>query len=244
MPVKQYCRGFAHDSVFEKVIIMVSRLSALLFVSVLLGTAAFAQPAESKPSSDEMKAAQAIMAAPDPAKKLKAGEDFIKKFPKSAIRPRVAHGLIDQISAVTDAGQKVALAQEFQQAFSEPSEQDAIVPVLLEGLSRAKRSDEVFTTGTTYLSKNPDAVMVLIQLLATGADEAKNKNTKFVAQSLQYGKHLVELLDAGKKPAAFDDAAWTKYKTDAMPSIYQSLGLLSLVSDDHAQAVPNYSQAD
>jgi len=243
MPVTQYCRRFAQYSGFEKVIIMVSRLSALLFASVLLGTAAFAQPAESKASPDEMKAAQAIMAAPDPAKKLQAGEDFIKKFPKSSIRPRVARGLVDQISAVTDAGQKVTLAQEFQKAFSEPSEQDEIVPVLLEGLSQAKRSDEVFTTGTAYLSKNPDALMVLIQVLATGAEEAKNKNTKFVTQSLQYGKHLVELLDAGKKPADIEEAAWTKYKTETMPSIYQSVGLLNLVSGDRAQAVANYSKA-
>ena len=222
---------------------MVSRLSALLFISVLLGAAAFAQPAESKASPDEMKAAQAIMAAPDPAKKLQAGEDFIKKFPKSTIRPRVARGLVDQISAVTDAGQKVTLAQEFQKAFTEPSEQDQIVPVILEGLSQAKRSDEVFTTGTAYVSKNPDALLVLIQLLATGAEEAKNKNTKFVTQSLQYGKHVVELIDAGKKPADVDDAAWTKYKTDTMPSIYQSLGLLNLVSGDRIQAVANYSKA-
>jgi tetratricopeptide (TPR) repeat protein len=243
MPVKQYCRGFAQYSVCEKVNIMVSRLSALVFVSVMLGAVAFAQPADSKVSPDEMKAAQAIMAAPDPGKKLKAGEDFIKKFPKSTIRPRVARGLVDQISAVTDAGQKVALAQEFQQAFNEPSEQDAIVPVIVEGLSQAKRSDEVFTTGTAYLSKNPDALLVLIQLLATGAEEAKNKNTKFVTQSLQYGKHVVELIDAGKKPADVDDAAWTKYKTDTMPSIYQSLGLLNLVSGDRAQAVANYSKA-
>ena len=137
---------------------MVSRLSALLFMFVLLGAAAFAQPAEPKASPDEMKAAQAIMAAPDPAKKLQAGEDFIKKFPKSTIRPRVARGLVDQISAVTDAGQKVTLAQEFQKAFTEPSEQDQIVPVILEGLSQAKRSDEVFTTGSAYLSKNPDEI--------------------------------------------------------------------------------------
>ena len=124
---------------------MISRLSALVFVSVLLGTFAVAQPPKSNVSPDEQKAAQAIMAAPDPAKKLQAGEDFIKKFPKSTIRPRVARGLVDQISAITDAGQKVTLAQEFQQAFTGPSEQDAIVPVLVEGLSQAKRSDEVFT---------------------------------------------------------------------------------------------------
>ena len=115
--------------------------------------------------------------------------------------------------------------------------------MLLEGLSQAKRADEVFTTGTAYLSKNPDALMVLIQLLATGAEEAKNKNAKFVTPSLQYGKHVVELIDAGKKPTEIDDAAWTKYKTETMPSIYQSLGLLNLVSGDRAQAVANYSKA-
>ena len=222
---------------------MVSRLSALLFMSVLLGTAAFAQPSESKASPDEMKAAQAIMAAPDPAKKLKAGEDFIKKYPKSTIRPQVARGLVDQISAVTDAGQKVSLAQEFQQSFNESSEQDSIMPVLLEGLSQAKHSDEVFTTGAAYLGKNPDALVVLIQLLSTGAEEAKNKNPKFITQSLQYGKHVIELIDAGKKPADLDDAAWAKYKTDTLPSIYQSIGLLYLVSGDRTQAVANYSKA-
>ena len=115
--------------------------------------------------------------------------------------------------------------------------------MLLDGLSQAKRADEVFTTGTAYLSKNPDALMVLIQLLATGAEEAKNKNTKFATQSLQYGKHVVELVDAGKKPADIDDAAWKKYKTETMPSIYQSLGLLNLVSGDRTQAVANYSKA-
>jgi tetratricopeptide (TPR) repeat protein len=227
----------------EKVITMVSRFSALLFVSILLGTAAFAQPSRPNISPDEQKAAQAIMAAPDPAKKLQAGEDFIKKYPKSTIRPQIARNLTNQISGVPDAGQKVTLAQQFQQAFNEPSEQDAIVPVLLEGLSQAKRSDEVFTTGAAYLSKSPDSLMVLIQLLATGAEEAKNKNTKFVTQSLNYGKHVIELIDAGKKPADVDDAAWTKYKTDTMPSIYQSLGLLNLVSGDRAQAVANYSKA-
>ncbi len=222
---------------------MISRVISLSFGLILLTTAGLAQPARPNVSPDEQKAAMAIASAPDPAKKLKAGEDFIKKYPKSVIRPRVARGLVDQISAVTDAGQKVTLAQEYQQAFTEPSEQDLILPVLLEGLSQAKRSDEVFSTGAAYLSKNPDAVMILIQLLATGADEAKNKNPKYVTQSLQYGKHAVELIDAGKKPAGIDDAAWTKYKTDTLPSIYQSMGLLNLVSGDRAQAAANYTKA-
>ncbi len=225
---------------------MSSRVIVLVFAVAITATAIVAQPqgqGRGQGNPEEMKAAQAIMTAPDPAKKLKAGEEFIKKYPKSFIRPRIARGLVDQIAAVTDASQKVALAQEYQQSFTEPSEQDLILPVLLEALSQAKRADEVFTMGTAYLSKNPDSIPVLIQLLATGANEAKNKNTKYAAQSLQYGKHAIELIDAGKKPAEVDDAGWAKYKTNTLPSLYQSLGLLSLVTGDRAQAVANYTKA-
>lgn len=224
---------------------MSSRIISLLFALMVAASAAFAQPQSGRGQGnpEEMKAAQAIMAAPDPAKKVKAGEDFIKKYPKSAFRSRIAHGLVDQVAAVTDPAQKVALAQEFQQSFTEPSEQEQIMPVLLEGLAQAKRADDLFKTGTAYLSKNPDSLLVLIQLLATGAEEAKNKNPKYATQSLQYGKHAIELIDAGKKPAEIEDANWAKYKTDTLPSLYQSLGLLSLVTGDRAQAMANYTKA-
>jgi hypothetical protein len=219
---------------------MTFRLSVLVLALSLLTVSGFAQP---QGSPDEQKAAQAIAAAPDAAKKLKAGEDFIKKYPKSKMRAQIARDLSNQIGAVSDPAQKVTLAQEFQQAFTDVSEQEMIVPVAIEGLTQAQRIDEAFTAGSAFLAKNPDSIEVLIELLSTGAEQAKAKNPKYATQSLQYGKHAIELIDAGKKPTDIDDAAWTKYKTETVPSLYQSIGLLSLVTGDHAQAVANYTKA-
>ena len=217
---------------------MTFRTLVLFIVIIFAATVAIAQT-----QTDEQKAAQAIAAAPDVPKKLKAGEDFIKKYPKSPLRTQVARGIADQVTGVTDSAQKISLAQEFQQSFTEPSEQEIILPVLIEALTQAKRSDEAFTTGSAFIAKNPDSLWVLIQLLASSSQEAKNKNPKYAAQGLQYGKHAIELIEAGKKPNDIDDAAWTKYKTETLPTIYQSMGLLSLVSGDRAQAVASYTKA-
>src|SRR5437762_9046656 len=92
---------------------------------------------------DELKMAQAIAAAPDAAAKVKAGTDFIKKYPKSVLRPRVARGLADEISRVTDATQKADISRTYQAAFQEPAEQELIMPILIEGLAQSKRADEI-----------------------------------------------------------------------------------------------------
>lgn len=220
----------------------------ILLVSAILSltaSLAAAQPANQPkpPSADEQKAALAIAAAPDAAAKMKAATDFVKKYPKSVLRVRVARGVADQISAVTDSAQKITFAQTYQQAFTEASEQELILPVLIEALSQAKRADEAFAAGAGFLAKSPDSIVILIQLLATAADEAKKENRKFAAQGIQYGRHAIELIDAGKKPADVDDATWAKYKTDTVPSLYQSLGLLSLVTGNRADAAGFYTKA-
>jgi hypothetical protein len=203
-----------------------------------------AQPQnQPKVSPDEQKAAQAIATAPDPNAKLKAATDFIKKYPKSALRPQVARGVASQISGEKDVAQRITLAQSYQQLFQEPSEQELIVPILIEGLSQGKRADEAFSIGTALLAKNPDSLAVLVQLAATGTDEAKNKNGKFVAQSLQYGAHAIQIIEGDKKPADVDDTGWAAYKKDVLPSLYQSVGLLNLVKGDNAQARASYLKA-
>jgi len=40
-------------------------------------------------------------------------------------------------------------------------------------------------------TRNPDALLVLAQLAAIGTNQAKQKNAKFVPQSLQYGTHAI-----------------------------------------------------
>ncbi len=213
------------------------------FIAMLAG-AAYAQPRnQPQVSPDEQKAAQAIAAAADNAAKLKAATDFIKKYPKSSLRPMIARGFANHISSMTDAAQKATAAQSYKELFKEPSEQEIIAPIEIEALAAAKRPDDAFAAGTAHLAKNPESLPVLVQLVATGTDEAKNRNGKFVAQSVQYGTHAIQIIESDKKPADVDDAGWTSYKTTVLPSLYQSLGLLNLVGGDRAKAKANYLKA-
>jgi len=223
------------------------RRGSIIFCAALIAVVAVASAAQfqnqPKASADEQKAAQAIAAAADSTAKLKAATDFVKKYPKSALRPQVARGLASHISSVKDAAQKATLAQSYQELFKEPSEQELIVPVTIEALTEAKRADDAFAVGNAHLAKNPDSLAVLVQLVATGTDEAKNQNGKFVAQSIQYDSHAIELIEGNKKPADIDDASWTSYKTVVLPSLYQSMGLLNLVSGDRVKARASYTKA-
>src|SRR5438445_715663 len=168
---------------------------------------------------EEQNLAKGIMTAADPAAKLKAAADLIKKYPKTSIRPRVAQGLLDQIRAVTDASQKANLAQEYQKIFDQTSEQEMIMPVLIDAYAAANQTDQAFAKGSEFLSHNPDSLNVLVDLMSLGTDQAKKQNPKFLSQSLQYGAHAIELIEADKKPANMDDAAWKQYKKILLPNV-------------------------
>jgi hypothetical protein len=219
----------------------------ILFLAALvmfIASPAIAQPLnQPKVSADEQKAAQAIAPAADSNARLKAATDFIKKYPKSALRPQVARGMANQISSEKDVAQRITLAQSYQGAFTEPAEQELIVPIIIEALSQSKRSDEAFSIGAALLTKNPNSLAVLVQLVATGTDEAKAKNGKFVPQSIQYGTHAIQIIEGDKKPAEVDDTGWAAYKKDVLPGLYQSVGLLNLVKGDSAQARAGYLKA-
>jgi len=192
---------------------------------------------------DEDNLAKAVLTAPDPVVQIKTAQDFVKKYPKSTLRPRLARELAEKISGATDPTQKVSGAQAFRGIFTEPAEQEMIVPVLIEGLVAAKRTDEAFTAGGEYLAKNPDSLDVLVQLVSAGTVEAKTGNKKFVPQSLQYAAGAIKLVEADKKPASLDDTSWARYKTEVVPSIHQSMGLLNLVNKDPAAARASYLKA-
>ena len=194
-------------------------------------------------SADEQKMIAAITAATDPAARLKAVEALIKKHPKTSARGRVAREAADQIADLKDATQKVTLAQQYAGIFTEPAEQQMIMPVLIEGLAAANRVVEAFARGTEFLKGNPDSLFVLVGLMALGTDQAKQKNPKFIQESLQYATHAIELIEADKKPVDLDDAGWKKYKSSALPSVYQSMGLLNLVKGDRDGAKTRLGKA-
>jgi tetratricopeptide (TPR) repeat protein len=159
------------------------------------------------------------------------------------LRPRIAQGVAAQIVGVTDAAQKVTLAQGYQGVFKEQSEQELIVPVLIASYAAAKRVDEAFSTGSEFLAHDPDSVSVLVDLTLIGTEQAKQHNAKFVPQSLQFGAHAIELMEANRKPAAMTDAGWKDYKSSMLPAMYQSMGLLSLVKGDRDESKARFTKA-
>ncbi len=195
-----------------------------------------------KVSAGEQKAAEAITSAPDPAAKLKAGAAFIKKYPKSTLRLRVAQALANEIAAVKDAAQKISLSQEYQGIFKEPSDQELIVPVLIDGYTDAKRFDEAFAAGAEFLKSNPDSLRVLVRLMVLGTDQAKQRNGKFIEPSLQYGAHAIQLIETKRMPAGMDEVSWKRYEA-SLPALYQSMGILNLVKGDRVEAKARFTKA-
>ena len=218
-------------------------LGPVLLIAAASLTVAQGGQGQPNATADEQNMAKAVMTAPDPAVQVKAAADFIKKYPKSTLRPQLARELAGKIDGATDPAQKVTGAQAYREIFKEPSEQELIMPALVDGLIQSKRVDEAFTTGSEFLTRNPESLEILIELVSAGTTEAKNKNGKFVAQSLQYGAAAIQLIETDKKPAWMDVAAWAKYKSDVLPGLYQSLGLLNLVKGDRTQARAGYTKA-
>ncbi len=237
--------AFAHLEVPLKVIIMNHRSIVLKFAVLTTVALAFASAhvmAQPKVSLDEENMAKAIEAAPDMAAKARALTDFMKKYPKSALRPMLAQKAADQIRDMVDAEQKIAMAQQFKTIFNQPNEEEMIMPILLVGYSDAKKPDDAFSAGTPYLNQHPDAIAVLVELMNIGTEEAKRKNGKFVAQSEQYGMHAIELIEANKKPATMNDATWKEY-TDLLPRVYQTMGIIAMVKGDRPKTQERLAKA-
>ncbi len=176
------------------------------------------------------------MSAPDAAAKLKAAAELIKKHPKSALRPRVASTLVNEIAKVTDASQKISLAQDYQKIFTEQSEENLILPVLFDAYADADRPDDAFSTAATLLARQPDSVRVLVRLTQLGIDQARKQNGKFVADSLKYGVKAIELIEADNQPADMDDAGRKQYKSSVLPGLYQTVGALKVITGDQVSA--------
>jgi hypothetical protein len=195
-----------------------------------------------KVSEAETKAVAAINSALDAAAKLVAAGEFIKKHPKSAYRADVVAYVASEIGQVADPNQKVKLAEDYQKLFKEPDNLEPIHLVMIDGLLALKRIDDAFSQAAALLAKHPDNVAVMSQLAFTGTEEAKRQNAKYVPVSLQYGLKSIELIEANKKPADIDDARWERQKT-MLPQLYLTMGILSLVSSNPAEAKARFEKA-
>ena len=129
-------------------------LALLLFCSALsLGTSFQEKGKQEKVSDAERKAAQKIDEAKDTAAKIAAASEFVNKYPKSTLRPKIAEMLVNQISGTQDAAQKITLAESYLGTFSEASETKPIYPVLIQAYISAKRVDDAFNAAAPWLEQ-------------------------------------------------------------------------------------------
>ena len=223
---------------------MFNRLFIISTIVLIVAFGVAAQPqAQPKLSPEEQSLVHSIQSAKDPAEKMKAVAELIKKYPKSEARPFIAQMGVEQIEALADAKQKLTFAQQYQTIFNQPTEEELIAPVLIEAYADNNQVDEAFTKGADLLSRHPDSLRLLVVLLSIGTDQVKKHNGKYVTQTIQYGTHAAELFEADKKPATSDDAHWKTYKSGTLPGVYQSLGLLYYVSAKSDQAKASYVKA-
>ena len=195
-----------------------------------------AKDKQSATSDGEQKAMAKIEAAPDIAAKLAAAGEFIKKYPKSTLRSKVVGYIAQEVTKIQDGPQRITQLENTLTVFKEPSDGEVINPILIDAYFKANRPDDGFRVAAAYLAKNPNDLALLTQVALEGVEQAKKKEGKFAQQSQQYGAKAIELIESGKKPDNLDDAKWGEYQSRWLPILYQSLGLLSMMTGNKADA--------
>ncbi|HSE98243.1 MAG TPA: hypothetical protein VLD57_08275 [Blastocatellia bacterium] len=200
-------------------------------------------PKEQKISEGENQAIKKISEAVDVAAKLQAGNEFIQKYPKSVKRAEVARHIAGEITNMQDAAQQITLAESFATSFNQPDELALIHPHLMDAYIKSNRIDDAFRVAAVALGNNSNDVVILTQMALVGAEELKKNNPKYLQQSQTYAVKAIELIEADKMPATMDAARWGEYKSRWLPHLYQSLGLISFLTGNKADAKAKLNKA-
>jgi hypothetical protein len=192
--------------------------------------------AEPKVSGEEADSALKINKAVGAAAKLQAAGQFLKKYPKSSLRSRIANALAMEMANIADPSQRLAVIDTYLSLFKEPSEAEMVSPAQLDAYILLERADDAFRQASVWLEKHPDDIDVMRRLSVLSSNEAIRGNNKFVEQGNKYGGRAIELMEADKKPLDLDAAKWNEYKSRWLPILYREAGVLALRSGDNAGA--------
>ena len=212
---------------------------ACAFALGAVNAAAQATPAaqdDSKISGAERDAAEKINKAKGAEAKLQAASEFVKKYPKSTLRPRIAGAISNEILSTQDAAQKIALIETFMDFFKEPTEADLVNGPLMVAYIDANRPSDAFKIAPAYFGKRADDVDTMRRLAIVGSNAAIAGDDAYVKDALKYGLQAVELIEGDKRPASIDAAQWADYKTKFLPGLYREVGVLSLRTGDNTAA--------
>jgi hypothetical protein len=214
----------------------------ILLGSFGAGSAQDSQPAKIKVSAEEAKDIKKIESAKTLAEKVKATDDFVKKYPQSPARNQAASYLAGQITQTKDDGQIVQHGEAYLKIFTEPAETDLILPSLIFSYGTVNRDKDAFAVAEKYLARHPEDVSTRLRLAVQGSNQLRGGNKDYAASSRDYAEQAIELIEAGKKPANLDDANWKEYQTKWLPQLYQSVGFVDFYGGDKAKARTNFEK--
>jgi len=217
----------------------------LLTIGFLLGGAALASAQDKKitVSPEEGDAIKKIEKAKTLADKAKATDEFLKKFPKSAVRGQAASNLASQIAQTKDDAQIIQYGEFYLTIFTEPAEADLMLPSLIYSYIGANRHKDAFATAEKYFSRHPEDVSIRVRLAIEGSNQLRSGNKDFAAQSRDFSAQAIELIEANKKPADINDANWKEYQTKWLPQLYQTIAVYEFYAGDKSKARPNLEKA-
>jgi hypothetical protein len=171
------------------------------------------------------------------------GAEFIKKYPKSTLRPQVAKAVADEIAKTSEEQLKISLAETYLDFFSDPSEAALVNDALLNAYINAGSTDKAFKMGSGRLAKNPEDIDLLRSLTIIASNATIGNDNTYAAQGQQYGAKAIELLEADKRPEGVDEAKWVAYKAETLPALYRATGIIAYKTNDRATAVARLQKA-
>lgn len=218
--------------------------AALLGLFLFSGVTLFAQDNKTPQiSKKEADLAKKLQEGTDVGAKLKLAEKFVKDFPDSPNRVKVARYIAGQIGTVTDLSAQSVLVDAYLKTFSKPEESDFIAPTRVEFYTKSGKNDEAFKLGGEYLSRRPTDFLVALHLLQTGTMAARGGVSKFNAQCRDFAQKAIAVATGGSKPEELSDDEWTKAKGPWLGQVYQSLGFIATSERNDAEALTNFKKA-
>ncbi|HEV2763059.1 MAG TPA: hypothetical protein VGV38_08695 [Pyrinomonadaceae bacterium] len=196
-----------------------------------------------KISGDEKKAEKKFKEAKDLSAKFAAASEFVQKFPASALRQQIAFELVQAITQVRDVPQRITLAENFLNTFSNADETAAVYPMLIGSYVAAGRAEDAFNAASTLLETNPNEAYVLYLLALSGAGEVQRGNRKFEQQTAQYAARAIQLFEANQRPASVGEEEWTKSRNSWLSQLHQSAAVIALTSGKGAEGQASLQKA-
>lgn len=204
-----------------------------------------AKPDEkTKVSQGEADLAKKLEKASKMSDRFKLAEQLIQKYPTSPIRPKIANFLLVEIANTKDADAKMSGIETYLSTFTDASEQDAALPVLLDAYITSKKWDEAFEMAPRVFEKNPNSVSARTQLVAQGVNMMQSGNRQYIEPSQKYAAQSIVVFESGQKPAEFtDENNWAEYKKSWLPLMYQAQGFLYMETAKRAEARASFAKA-